>query len=127
LILLTDDGDLAHRITHPRFDVRKTYLVKVKGRPNRHVIANLRNGVKLSDGYTQPSKVKVNKLLSKNTVLEISIHEGRNRQIRRMFERVGLQVVRLIRTKIGKLTLGNMRKGEWRQLSREEIYTLFEI
>ena len=120
LLLLTNDGDLTHRITHPSFGIEKEYLAQVSGTPSRGALRRLREGVELEDGMTAPAKVAV---LDERT-LRITIHEGRNRQVRRMCEAVGHPVVRLVRTRIGTLTDPKLAPGEWRELSQDEVRAL---
>lgn len=120
LLLLTNDGDLAHRLTHPSFGVDKEYLVEVDGEPHRGVVRRLREGVELDDGITSPAKVAV----LGDRLLRITIHEGRNRQVRRMCEAVGTPVVRLVRTRIGPLNDRSLGPGEWRALTQEEVRSL---
>jgi 23S rRNA pseudouridine2605 synthase len=118
LILLTNDGELAHRLTHPRFEVPKTYRVRVAGGPvPKQALAALRGGVMLEDGMTAPARVR--KLAA--DVLELTIHEGRNRQVRRMCEAVGHPVVRLERVRFGELELGDLPSGRHRRLSEAEV------
>jgi 23S rRNA pseudouridine2605 synthase len=120
LLLLTNDGDLAHRLTHPRFGVDKEYLVHVEGRPSRAALRALREGVELDDGRTAPASAS----LVGPGLLRIVIHEGRNRQVRRMCEAVGHPVRRLVRTRIGPITDRRLRPGEWRLLEPGEIRAL---
>lgn len=120
LLLLTNDGDLAHRLTHPSFGVDKEYLVEVEGAPSRGALRALREGVDLEDGPTAPAKVSV---LDGN-VLRITIHEGRNRQVRRMCEAVGHPVRRLVRTRIGPLADHALQPGAWRPLTQDEVRAL---
>ena len=120
LLLLTNDGDLAHRLTHPSHGVEKEYLAQVEGRPSRGALRALRDGVELDDGRTAPAKVAQ----VADDTLRITIHEGRNRQVRRMCEAVGHPVVRLVRTRIGSLSERRLAPGEWRELSREEVRAL---
>jgi 23S rRNA pseudouridine2605 synthase len=121
LILLTNDGDLAHRLTHPSFEVPKTYRVTVANPPVRdHAIAQLRDGVVLDDGPTAPATVR---RLAPNT-LEITIHEGRKRQVKRMCEHVGHPVSSLARVRLGSLELGDLRVGDHRRLSDAEVAAL---
>lgn len=120
LLLLTNDGDLTHRLTHPSFGVDKEYLVEVDGNPHRGVVRRLREGVELEDGITAPAKVAV----LGDHLLRITIHEGRNRQVRRMCEAVGTPVVRLVRTRIGPLTDRTLKPGEWRPLTQDEVRAL---
>ena len=122
LLLLTNDGELTHRLTHPSFGVDKEYLALVEGKPSRGALRTLREGVELDDGITAPAKVS---LLDDRT-LRIVIHEGRNRQVRRMCEAVGHPVARLVRTRIGPLVDRKLQAGEWRQLTREELRSLEE-
>ena len=127
LVLLTDDGELAYRLTHPRFEHEKEYHVLVAGRPTRRTLERLRRGVRLEDGVTAPAKVEVLRRAGRNTWLRIVLHEGRKRQIRRMAEAVGHPVRRLIRVRIGPLRLGNLAPGEWRHLTRREVEALREV
>jgi 23S rRNA pseudouridine2605 synthase len=121
LILLTNDGELANRLTHPRFEVPKTYRVRVAPSPLREpALRRLRDGVELEDGTTAPAKVR---RLSSDT-LELTIHEGRNRQIKRMCEAVGHRVVALERTRFGPLALGDLESGGSRRLSAAEVERL---
>jgi len=123
LLLLTNDGDLAHRLTHPSFGIDKEYLVEVEGEQSPAAIRRLRRGVELEDGVTAPAKVS---LLGTRT-LRITIHEGRNRQVRRMCEAVGHPVLRLVRTRVGPLVDRRLKPGHWRPLSAVEIQRLQAI
>src|ERR1019366_2514237 len=120
LLILTNDGDLAQRLTHPSFGVEKEYLAEVEGVPSAGALRSLRQGIELDDGMTAPATVGV---LSPG-VLRIVIHEGRNRQIRRMTEAVGHPVRRLVRTRIGPLTERGLGPGEWRPLTLGEVRDL---
>jgi 23S rRNA pseudouridine2605 synthase len=120
LILLTNDGDLTYRLTHPKYGVRKEYLVHVEGDPKPAAVRRLREGVELDDGLTAPAQVT---RLGPGT-LRMAIHEGRNRQIRRMGDTVGHPVRRLVRTAIGPLRTGRLRPGQWRALTPEEVRSL---
>ncbi len=120
LLLLTNDGELAHRLTHPSFGIDKEYLAEVEGTPSRGAVRRLREGVQLDDGMTAPAQVA----LVSDHLLRITIHEGRNRQVRRMCEAVGHPVVRLVRTRIGPLAERQLAPGEWRQLARDEVREL---
>lgn len=122
LLLLTNDGDLAHRLLHPSFGVDKEYLAEVEGRPTRAALRALREGVELEDGRTAPAKVGV---MAPNLV-RLTIHEGRNRQVRRMLEAVGHPVRRLVRTRVGPVSDRSLAPGEWRPLSAEEVRSLQE-
>jgi 23S rRNA pseudouridine2605 synthase len=120
LLLLTNDGRLTHRLTHPSFGVPKEYLVEVEGEPSAREVRRLREGVDLDDGSTAPARVAV----VAPTLLRIVIHEGRNRQVRRMCEAVGHPVVRLVRTRIGPLTDPTLEPGAWRPLTIDEVRAL---
>ena len=120
LLLLTNDGDLTHQLTHPSFGVDKEYLVEVEGAPHRGALARLREGVELDDGVTAPAKVAQ----LDDRLLRITIHEGRNRQVRRMCDAVGFPVVRLVRTRIGPLTDRTLAPGAWRALTQDEVRAL---
>jgi len=124
LLLLTNDGELAYRLTHPSYKVPKTYRVKVQGNPSRTALQRLRNGVKLEDGMTQKALVKVLQPGKDSTLLEITIREGRNRQIRRMCQAVGHPVLALRRIRFGPLQLGSLSPGQYRALTKEEIISL---
>ena len=120
LLLLTNDGDLTHRLTHPSFGVDKEYLAEVTGTPSRGAVRALREGVELDDGITAPAKVA----LAPPNLLTIVIHEGRNRQVRRMCDAIGHPVRRLVRTRIGPLRDQGLRPGEWRPLTLDEVRSL---
>ena len=120
LLILTNDGDLTHRLTHPSFGVEKDYLVMVEGSPSRGALRTLREGVELDDGLTSPAKVSQ----VGDSLIRITIHEGRNRQVRRMCESVGHPVLRLVRTRIGPLAERGLAPGEWRELTQDEVRAL---
>ncbi|HVC71501.1 MAG TPA: pseudouridine synthase [Acidimicrobiales bacterium] len=120
LLIMTNDGDLAQRLTHPSFGVEKEYLAEVEGVPSAGALRTLRQGVELEDGMTAPATVGV----VGPGVLRIVIHEGRNRQIRRMAEAVGHPVRRLVRTRIGTLCESDLGPGQWRPLSLTEVRDL---
>jgi pseudouridine synthase len=119
-LLLTNDGQLAHRLAHPRYEVEKVYVADVEGEPSEVVLRVLANGVELEDGRTAPARVR---RLATSRV-ELVLHEGRNRQVRRMCEAVGHPVRRLHRSRYAGLTLGRMRPGEWRELTADEVAAL---
>ena len=124
LLLLTNDGDLAQRLTHPRFGVKKLYQVKLSACPTEKELALLRQGIRLADGVTAPARVRILEKLRKNAWVEIEIHEGRNREVRRMFEALGYFVEKLIRIRVGPVSLGRIAPGEIRPLSPLEIGAL---
>ncbi len=117
LLLLTNDGTLAHRLTHPSFGVEKEYLAHVRGEPSRADLRRLREGIELDDGLTAPAQV----VAVAPDMIRITIHEGRNRQVRRMFEAIGHDVIRLVRTRIGPLSDPGLEPGAWRPLHRDEV------
>jgi 23S rRNA pseudouridine2605 synthase len=120
LLILTNDGDLTHRLTHPSFGVAKEYLVQVEGTPTSGAVRRLREGVELDDGPTAPARVAV----VAPDLLRMVIHEGRNRQIRRMCDAVGHPVLRLVRTRIGPITDPSLSPGAHRALSFQEVRSL---
>ncbi|HBN96385.1 MAG TPA: pseudouridine synthase [Firmicutes bacterium] len=124
LVFLTNDGDLAYRVTHPKYELPKTYVVRLKGRITMDAIYRLRTGVILEDGRTIPAEVEALKPEGDDSILRITITEGRNRQLRRMCNKVGFQVVRLQRTAIGPLTLGKLPSGTHRSLTMKELQSL---
>jgi 23S rRNA pseudouridine2605 synthase len=120
LLLLTNDGTLTHRLTHPSFGVEKEYLTQVDGVPSRAALRELREGVELEDGKTSKARVTA----VEDSLLRITIHEGKNRQVRRMCEAVGHPVERLVRTRIGPMVDRRLKPGDWRTLTREEVRSL---
>jgi len=119
-LLLTNDGELAHRLAHPRYGVEKAYVVEVEGEPTDATLEQLRAGVELDDGPTAPAKVR---RLTKN-ILELTIHEGRNRQVKRMLEAVGHPVTRLHRSEYAGLDVDGLEPGRWRELTSDEVERL---
>ena len=127
LILVTNDGDAANRLMHPRYGLSKTYNVLCSGRFTDAQIHALASGVMLEDAMTAPARVKLLRETDNgNTELSITIHEGRNRQVRRMVAAVGHDTLRLVRVSIGKLTISGLKSGQWRFLSREETELLLK-
>lgn len=127
LLLLTNDGDFAHLVTHPRHELPKTYLVKVKGFLEDRHVENLEQGVFLKDGRTAPARVKKLRKEESNSWVEITIHEGRKRQVRRMIDFTGHSVIKLKRTKVGNLNLGELPVGAYRHLTLDEVRGLREM
>ena len=121
LLLLTNDGDFAYRVAHPKHHIEKTYRAKVQGVISREKLAKLRRGVDIGGFVTSPAKAEIIKELPKHTVVELTIHEGKNRQVRKMFKAVGNQVVELERISIGTIRLGRLASGGYRKLTKEEI------
>jgi 23S rRNA pseudouridine2605 synthase len=128
LLLLTNDGELAARLTHPRHEVEKVYEARVKGVPDDRILDRLARGVPIEGRRTAPAKIRASEPFAKGsgeqTIVEISIHEGRQRQVRKMFEAVGHPVVRLRRVRIGPLTDPEMPPGHWRELTPKEVALL---
>jgi 23S rRNA pseudouridine2605 synthase len=127
LIVLTNDGELANRLMHPSFEVERAYRAKVKGSVGRAALRLLRSGVDLEDGRTDPAGVKIVGRAPASTVLELAIHEGRKRQVRRMCEAVGHPVLELHRVGFGPLRLGRLRPGQWRRLRPDDVERLKEL
>ena len=126
LLLLTNDGQLAQLLAHPRHGVAKTYLAEVVGAPTRGELRQLREGVALDDGVTAPARARVVGTHRHAAAVELTIHEGRNRQVRRMLETLGHPVTRLVRTRIGPIHDDRLRPGAWRHLSTGEVRALYE-
>jgi len=124
LLLLTNDGQLTFRLTHPRFKIKKVYLVRVKGELSSSQISRLEKGIILDGKKTAPAKIKIINSTAGGVRLRIEIYEGRKREIRRMLEAMGCSVVYLQRIKFGPLGLGNLKKGQWRYLTAREISLL---
>ncbi len=126
LLILTNDGDLAYRLIHPKFKVPKTYLVKVKGIVEEKKLDLLRRGIRLEEGVTAPAEIRrvFMPRTKNNTWLEITLHEGKKRQIRRMFEKIRHPVLKLKRIRIDGIRLGDLKPGQWRYLSPEEVKKL---
>lgn len=127
LLLLTNDGDLTHKITHPSHELDKEYEVVINGQLNDQEIKHFKEGIDLQEGRTAPAEIKKVNEDSQNTTYKVIIHEGMNRQIRRMFDVLGYKVVSLIRVRIGSITLGSLKPGEHKALSREEVQDLLRL
>ena len=129
LLLLTNDGELAQRLTHPSCEVDKVYLARVTGNPSNEAIDRLRRGVFMEGDQrkTYPAQVRVVRDESLFSDIVVTIHEGRNRQVRRMFDAVGHKVLLLRRIRFGAVELGDLRRGEWRELTQEEIDALHRL
>ena len=125
VLILTNDGELSYRLTHPSFEVPKTYVVEIGGGIGERDLRALARGIELEDGRTGPAKVAVLERSRGSTLVEITISEGRHRQVRRMFDAVGHRVLRLVRTGIGPLKLGHLKPGSVRKLSPAEVRTLY--
>jgi len=124
-LLLTNDGALAQRIIHPRHEVTKTYLAEVRGTPAKNLISQLEKGIEIDGKKTWPAQLKLVRRLKTTTVYEIRIHEGRKRQIKKMFAAIGHPVVNLKRTAYGNLKIGSLKPGQYRLLSQSEVNQIF--
>ncbi|MBE9928142.1 rRNA pseudouridine synthase [Cellulosimicrobium cellulans] len=124
LLLLTNDGELANHLAHPSHEVAKTYLVTVRGKVAGNVANKFLHGIELEDGVVRADAYRVVDQVADQTMIEVVLHSGRNRVVRRMFEEVGYPVTRLVRTRIGPIALGNLRPGTTRVLGRTELGTL---
>ncbi len=127
LLLLTNDGDLAQHLAHPRHGVEKTYLARVRGAVSPSTVQQLVSGVMLDDGLTAPARVEVTRQQGTHSWVKVSIREGRNRQVRRMFEAVGHAISRLQRIQFGFLTLENLTPGQYRRLTKVEVERLKQL
>ncbi len=127
LLLMTNDGDLANALMHPKSEVGKRYRVKTKGIPGERILHLLRAGIRLDDGRTRPAEVEMVETTKTNAWLDVIIHEGRNRQIRRMFDKVGHSVVKLRRTGYAFLGVGKLKPGTYRELTPAEIERLKRV
>ena len=127
LLLLTNDGELAHRLTHPSYEVPKTYLAEVAGPVRRGVGKELRAGIELEDGPVSVDSFRLVGATGSRVMVELVLHEGRKHIVRRLMEAVGYPVQRLVRTQVGPVTLGNLRAGKTRPLTREELGELYRI
>lgn len=121
LMLLTNDGDYAYRLTHPKFKIPKTYQATVAGTPTYKALNLMREGVKLKEGFTRPDKMEVIEELGSKTILELTIHQGYNRQVRRMFERIGYEVIRLVRIKFAHFSIADLHDMQYRELEEKEL------
>ncbi|HSX09950.1 MAG TPA: pseudouridine synthase [Candidatus Saccharimonadales bacterium] len=124
LLILTNDGELTNQLIHPKYHVDKVYKLTIRGQTNDVQLKALRNGVLLEDGITSPAKVVVSKVNGAVSQIEMTIHEGRNRQIRRMCQTVGIELLELQRISFGPITLGNLKIGRYRNLNPQEVQLL---
>jgi pseudouridine synthase len=128
LLILTNDGDCSQSLQHPRHNIARTYLVKVRGRPAEDILSRLQKGIIVDGAKTSRSKISVHRLLGKNTWLHMDLWEGRNRQIKKMFAAVGYPVMRILRIGFGPLHLDqNLEPGEYRHLRKDEIQQLIKL
>ena len=126
-LLLSNDGDFIYKITHPTHEIDKTYQVTIKGTVSIEEMEKLKNGVDIGECVTKPAKVRIMKNDEDNNItrIEVTIHEGKNRQVRRMFEAIEKKVLALHRSKIGGITVKDLKLGEWRFLSKQELEKLY--
>ncbi|AFK86893.1 MULTISPECIES: pseudouridine synthase [Thermoanaerobacterium] len=127
LLLLTNDGDLANKLMHPRHNINKVYIAQIKGVPDKMKLDMFRNGLRIDNYKTAKAKIDILKVANGNSTVRIVIHEGRNRQIRKMCELIGHPVLKLKRVKIGNLDIGNLKTGQWRYLSKDEVEYLKKL
>jgi 23S rRNA pseudouridine2605 synthase len=126
LILLTNDGDFTYRLTHPRHEVNKIYTAEVEGIPTPEELNRFSKGLQIEDYTTAPAKIRILMQQNGNAELEVRIHEGKNRQVRKMCDAIGHPVIKLKRVAIGKVHLGELSEGQWRHLTENEIRALHE-
>jgi 23S rRNA pseudouridine2605 synthase len=127
LLLLTNDGDFAQKIQHPRFQIPKVYRVKIQGRFSKEEFKKLDEGIKLPDGIFRPEQVRLEKINERSCWLQLTLREGKNRIIRRGFEALGRRVSRLQRQSVGPVSIGSLREGSWRDLTGKEIEGLLDL
>ena len=126
IILLTNHGELAHRLTHPRYGVKKTYLAAIQGPIPRDLGKRLKDGIKLEDGYARADHFKVVENTGKNYLVEVSLHEGRKHIVRRMLSEAGFPVDKLVRTRFGPIALGDQKSGWLRRMTNTEVGMLMD-
>ncbi|MFH0945329.1 MAG: pseudouridine synthase [Planctomycetota bacterium] len=125
-LILTNDGEFCNLVTHPRYGVPKSYRVKVKGRADTELLDQIRKGIRLAEGRTAPANVQIAKKSRDSSLLKVSLREGRNRHLRRVFAKMGLPVTALCRIEIGSVALGRLKPGEYRTLKPAEVQALME-
>jgi 23S rRNA pseudouridine2605 synthase len=126
LLLLTNDGDFANRVAHPRYEVPKVYVAEVAGKVSQGLVQRLQKGVRLEDGPAHAEQIKIRAASKGRTILELTLREGRNRLVRRLLASQGLDVVALVRTAIGPVRLGRLAEGDYRELKRSEVFELLQ-
>lgn len=127
LLLMTNDGEFANALTHPSKHVSKTYRVTVRPEITKEQATEFRNGIEIDGKMTAPADLRILETQENRTVVDVTIYEGRNRQIRKMFEALGIEVARLKRTKVGNLKLGMLKQGDYRDLTPDEVSALYEL
>jgi 23S rRNA pseudouridine2605 synthase len=121
LLIMTNDGNFAQKVQHPRFQLPKVYRVKIQGRMTKEEIKQLGHGIKLEDGTFKPENIQIEKYNDKSLWLRLTLKEGKNRIIRRGFEAIGHRIARLVRESVGCVSLGKLKEGTWRHLTKKEI------
>ncbi len=127
LLILTNDGELTYKLTHPKFEVPKVYVAKIKGIPDNDKLNSFENGLEIENYVTAPAGIRVLKKLGKDCFVEITIREGKNRQVRKMCDAIGHPVSELKRIKVGKIDIGNLEVGNWRYLTEQEVEYLKQL
>lgn len=127
LLLLTNDGDLTYKLTHPSHEIDKTYIAKVKGIPTNEELTDFKNGLRIENYVTSPAQIKILRKNNNSSILEITIHEGKNRQVRKMCDAINHPVIDLKRVRIGKIQLSDLKEGQYRYLDSKEIDYLKKI
>ncbi|MGE5474072.1 MAG: pseudouridine synthase [Ignavibacteriales bacterium] len=126
LIILTNDGDFSYKVTHPKHKINKTYIAEVKGFPDSAEMSKFKRGLKIEDYTTAPAEIKLVAKKKSSSIVEIVIHEGKNRQVKKMCEAIGHNVIALQRTALGQLELGNLPLGKWKYLAKKDIEKIFK-
>ncbi|MDF2985583.1 MAG: pseudouridine synthase family protein [Eubacterium sp.] len=126
LIILTNDGDFTYRLTHPKHEIDKVYEALVSGIPSKSEIERFESGLEIEDYVTAPAKLSLLSAKGNNAIIRVTIHEGKNRQVRKMCEAIGHKVLTLKRISIGPIALKNLPEGKWRRLSPEEVKSLYQ-
>ncbi len=124
LLLLTNDGEFTYKLTHPKYEIEKIYIAEIEGIPTIKKIKEFENGLYIGDFKTSPAKFRILKKKKNSGIVQITIHEGRNRQVRRMCQEIGHPVIKLKRIAIGNLNLGKLPEGKWRHLTKAEIESI---
>lgn len=126
LLLLTNDGDFTFRLTHPKHEIKKVYIAKIEGVPDKNEIKDFETGLMIDGHKTSPAKLKILKKSTNSSIVRIVIHEGKNRQVRKMCEAIGHPVAELKRESIGSISLGDLKTGEWKYLSVDDVKRVLE-
>lgn len=124
LLILTNDGNLTYRLTHPKYEIQKEYIAEIRGIPTKEKIQSFKEGLEIDNYITSPAGFDIIHIKNGNTTTKITIHEGKNRQIRKMCDKIGHPVITLKRIKMGNIELGNLPRGQWRELTEKEIENL---